>query len=114
MPTTPRGRHRAELAPAEHEALRLLRLSVAGLVEREQELVLAIHQLLLVRMPGVTRLRGAGRPIAVRRAGAENRAAGFGPEHEAVVGDVLLQAVRTVHQGTWSGPLRAGWVEYVR
>jgi hypothetical protein len=136
MSTTTGARHRAELTPAEGEVLRLLRHSVARLVPRESELVLAIHQQLLVLMPGITRLPGAGRPVArrlagavveaasaddpsrhvaerARQAGADNLADGFGPEHGRVVRHVLLQAVRAVHGGPWPGPLASGWSEYV-
>lgn len=136
MTVTAGARHRAALPPAEDEVLRLLRRSVAGLAADEPQLVLVIHQQLLVRLPAVTRLPGAGRPVArrlaaallqaasvddparpaveiVRRVGAENQDDGFGPEHDHLVRRVLLQTVRTVHRGSWSDNLGAAWAGYV-
>lgn len=135
-PTRGGGRHRAELRPAEEEMLRLLRLSVADLEARRPELVLAIHQQLLVTFPGAAALPSAGRPVAQRLAGAllqaasvderagearellrgvgaDNLADGLGPQRGEVVADLLLRVVRGLHQGEWSEPLGAGWLAYV-
>jgi len=116
--------------------LRALHESVAGLAARRSELVLAVHQQLLVTFPGAARLPSAGRPIAsrlvtallqasavddpsaaatdvVHSVGIKNLADGFGAEWGDVVSAMLLSAVRAVHEGEWTGPLNDGWAGYV-
>lgn len=136
MASSAGARHRAELPAADEGVLQLLRRSVAGIAGRQPDLVLAIHRQLLVALPGVTRLPGAGRPVArrlavallqaasvddptadtvetLRRIGAENQTDGLGPELASVVPRLLLRAARAVHRGEWSGQLSSAWVEYL-
>jgi hemoglobin-like flavoprotein len=136
MSTGVRGRHRAGLAPEDHELVRLLHESVASLAARRPELVLAIHQLLLMTFAGAARLPSAGRPVArrmatallqasvvddpsadvtdvVRTVGVKNLADGFVAEWADAVPAMLLSAVRAVHHGEWTDQLDAGWAGYV-
>lgn len=136
MPTDVRARHRAELDPADVEPLQQLHRSVAELAARRSELVLAIHQQLLVTFTGAAWLPSAGRPIAqrlttalllaaavddpsasvtevVRGVGIENLADGLGAEWGDIVSAMLLTAVRSLYGQEWTDPLNSGWTAYV-
>jgi hemoglobin-like flavoprotein len=136
MPTGVRARHRAELDPADVEPLEQLHRSVAELATRRSELVLTIHQHLLVTFTGAAWLPSAGRPVArrlttallqaaavddpsasvsevVRGVGVENLADGLDPEWGDIVSAMLLTAVRSLYGQEWTDQLNSGWTAYV-